>query len=672
MLANERREKMGFTVDIDTGGTFTDGLFIKGTEIKRVKVDTTPHDITIAWLNAMEAGAAAFGFSTLIDFLEQVDIVRWSNTTASNILAEKKGPKLGIFVTEGYQESLYSGVKRSPVFGHLLEKENVEIVNFPLDGNTLVVQLKQLLEKGVRRICISLKDGFKNLQNEMDIKALFEDQYPDHYLGNVPFLLAGDICKHPDDMNRTHMALMNSYVHGPMARAMFKAEDELRERGYLKPLLLGHTDGGVARVAKTKPVDTIESGPIFGIHAGAFWAEQYHLPNVITLDVGGTTTKIGLVVNFRPAMVREADILGIPLKQNMLDLRSIALGGGTVARVVNGKLTLGPDSMGAYPGPACYDLGGTLPTLTDAYLVKGFLDPDYFAGGSKRLHRERAQAVIMEQVAGPMRAEPEMVAYQIATRATRMIADEVSALIKRMGKPKEDYVLFAFGGNGALVGCEVARKSEIDTVYVFGLGSVLSAFGSSVADISHTYEYSPFLSAGEPNPLIKIVGRMMADARRDMAGEGFAVDGVEAELYIELHDRGMSYPLTCEWTIQALDTVQIATLFNERITPRIPQSGDGDLMVEILRLRAKARVSKMKPYELPLGKEDASGALKGERDIYRGTEKVRSRLYDWEQLQPGNRIEGHAILEGRDSTYIVPRNWVLSMDAYRNGVLSRR
>ena len=663
---------MGFTVDIDTGGTFTDGLFTNGKEIKRVKVDTTPHDITIAWLNAMQEGASAFGFADLEGFLEQVDIVRWSNTTATNILAEKKGPKLGIFVTEGYRESLYSDGKRSPVFGHLLEEENVETVAFPLDANTLVVQLKRLLEKGVRRICISLKDGFKNLQSEMEIKGLFEEQYPDHYLGNVPFLMAGDICKHPDEMNRTHMALMNSYVHGPMARAMFKAEDELRDRGYLRPLLLGHTDGGVARVAKTKPVDTIESGPIFGIHAGAFWAEQYHLPHVITLDVGGTTTKIGLVEHFRPAMVREADILGVPLKQNMLDLRSIALGGGTVARAVDGKLTLGPESMGAYPGPACYDLGGTNATLTDAYLVKGFLDPDYFSGGGKKLQKERARAVIAEQVAGPLKVEPEMAAYQIANRATRMIADEVNALIRRQGRPAEEYVLFAFGGNGAMVGCEVARKADIPSVYVFDLGSVLSAFGSSVADVSHTYEYSPFLPIGEAAALPRIIGRMMADARRDMAGEGFPMDTVETELYVELHDSGRSYPVSCEWTIQSLDTGGLLSLFKERLVERLPRSSDGERVVEILRLRARAKAAKMQPLALPLGREDASDAAKGEREVYRGTEQVRSRLYSWEKLEPGNRIEGHAILESRDSTYIVPRNWTLSLDAYRNGVLTRR
>lgn len=663
---------MGFTVDIDTGGTFTDGLFTNGTEIKRVKVDTTPHDITVSWLNAMREGARAFGFSTLREFLEQVDIVRWSSTTATNIIVEKKGPKIGLFVTDGFQESLYSSGKKSEVFGHLIDETNVEAATYPLDGATLVLQLKRLLEKGVRRICISLKDGLRNLDEEIQIKQAFEEQYPDHYLGNVPFLLAGDICRHPDDMTRTHVALLNSYVHGPMARAMFKAEDDLRDRGYPGALLVGHTDGGVAKVSKTKPVDTIESGPIFGIHAGAFWAEKYQLPNVITLDVGGTTTKIGLVENFRPVMTREADILGIPLSQTMLDLRSIALGGGTVVSVSGGELKLGPQSMGAYPGPACYDLGGSEPTLTDAYLVKGFLDPDYFAGGSKKIKLDRAIEIVSEKVAGPLGLEAQVAAYQIANRATRMIADEVSGLIKRSGKSPSDYTLFAFGGNGAIVGCEVARKTEIEKVYVFSLGSVLSAFGSSVADVSHTYDYSPYLPASDSRPLVKIIRRMMEDAKRDMEGEGFDPEKVESELEITLDPKDDLTQMICPWTMEDLEDKGLMEMLERGLEKGGVEPGKSQRVIEVLKLRVKSVVSKVDLSAAALGGKDPSPAEKGEREVFRGEGKVLAKLYDWDRLMPGNVIEGPALIEGRDATYLVPRTWVLTMDSFQNGVLQRR
>jgi N-methylhydantoinase A/oxoprolinase/acetone carboxylase beta subunit len=663
---------MGFTIDIDTGGTFTDGLFTDGTVIKRVKVDTTPHDITESWLTAIRQGAIKFGFPTVRDFMEQVDIVRWSNTTATNIIAEKKGPKIGLFVTEGYRDSLYSASNESPAFGRLVDQANIEVVRLPLDGGQLVLQLKRLLEAGVRRICISLKDGLKNLKDEIQLKNIFEEQYPDHYLGNVPFLSAGDICKHPDDMTRTHVALMNSYVHDAMARAMFKAEDDLRERGYLGALLLGHVDGGVARVAKTKPVDTIESGPIFGVHAAAFWAEKYKLENVITLDVGGTTTKVGVVENFRPAMVREGDILDVPLKRSMIDLRSIALGGGTIARVLDGKLKLGPRSMGAYPGPACYDLGGTEPTLTDAYLTKGFLDPEYFAGGTRKINVEAAMQAVGGNIAEALDLDPHVAAYKISDLATEMIADEISKVIARRGKDAKEYTLFAFGGNGGMVGCEVAQKVGIEKVYLFSLGSVFSSFGSSVADVSHTYDYAPYLPASNHKELGKIVRRMMEDAVRDMEGEGFDPQGVETELEISFESERDVKPMIFPWTIDLLDNGDISqTLKKTFLKGGLPQEAL-DRIIDVLKLRVKSVVAKIDPVDLPVDAASTAPAEKGARVVYRGSEKVITKLYDWDKLKPGNVIDGHALMEGEDTTHVVPRNWRFVMDAFGNGALYRR
>ena len=663
---------MGFTIDIDTGGTFTDGLFTDGTVIKRVKVDTTPHDITVSWLTAMREGAVKFGFPTLRDFMEQVDIVRWSNTTASNIIAEKKGPKIGLFVTEGYQDSLYSASNESPAFGRLVDQKNVEVVSLPLDGAQLVLQLKKLLEKGARRICISLKDGLKNLNDEIHLKDIFEEQYPDHYLGNVPFLSAGDICKHPDDMTRTHVALMNSYVHDAMARAMFKAEDDLRERGYQGTLLLGQIDGGVARVAKTKPVDTIESGPIFGLHAGAFWAEKYKLENVITLDVGGTTTKVGVVENFRPAMVREGSILNVPLKRSMIDLRSIALGGGTIARVLDGKLKLGPQSMGAYPGPACYDLGSNEPTLTDAYLTKGFLDPAYFAGGTRKINLEAAEEAIGKNIAQPLGLETHYAAYEIADLATGMIADEISSVISRRGKKAEDYTLFAFGGNGGMVGCEVAQKVGIEKVHLFSLGSVFSTFGSSVADVSHTYDYSPYLPASNHEELGKIIRRMMEDAKRDMEGEGFDPEGTETELEISFESEKDVAPMIVPWTIDSLDEGTASQMLKKTLLKGgLPQEAL-DRIIDVMKIRVKSEVVKIEPEDLPVDDESIAPAEKGDRVVYRGSEKVTTRLYDLDKLKPGNVIDGHALMEGEDTTNVVPRDWRFVMDAFGNGALQRR
>ena len=665
---------MGFTIDIDTGGTFTDGLFTNGAEIKRVKVDSTPHDLTVSWLKCMEEGAEKCGFSNLPDFLEEVDIVRWSNTVASNVIAERKGPKMGLFVTEGNKQTLYSTSGENPVLGHLIEAGNIDTVSQPVNTEELLIKLKELLEGGVRRICISLKDALKN-EDEATIKDIIEEQFPDHYLGHVPLLLGGDICKHPDDMTRTHKALLNSYVHGPLAQSMYKAEDELRNRGFLKPLLLGHTDGGVTRVSKTKPVDTIESGPIFGIHAGDYWANVYDFSQVITLDVGGTTSKIALMENFRPAMTRNPDLLGVPLKQSMLNLKSIALGGGTVAKVVDGKLQLGPESMGAFPGPACYDLGGTEATLTDACLVSGYLNADYFFGGNKEIRQEQAEKIIQENVANPLGISLEIAANEIINQATAMVAEEVSGLVKQTGKAASEFVLFAFGGNGAVLGCEVADKSGLNKSHVFSLGSVLSTFGSSVADVSHTYEYSPFAPVKEHDALAEIAEEMLQEAKRDMEGEGFDLTNMKSELDFILYNKQDAENViqfsSQTWQESDLAEKSMSDLISESFVDAGRDSASADLVVEVLRLRAKSPVTKVNPQKTSLNGENSEAALKGERNICRGTEKAISKIYEWDKLQAGNVVAGPAVLEGSDTTYVVPQNWRLTIDSYGNGAMER-
>lgn len=662
---------MGFTADIDTGGTFTDGLFTDGARMERVKVDTTPHDHTVAWINCLREGAAKYGFSTLRDFLEQVEIMRWSSTVATNVIAERKGPKLGLFVTDGFESSLYSSAEKSPLLGYLIDESNVVGVRLPLDTESLLGRIKQLLETGVRRICISLKNGLQE-EDEIRIKEVFEEQYPDHYLGNVPLLLGRDILKHFDDMTRTNTALMNSYVHGPMALTMFKAEDELRDRGFQKPLLVGRTDGGVARVSKTKPVETIESGPIFGIHAGAYWARLYDLPFVITLDVGGTTSKIGLVEDLRPAITREPHILEIPLKQNMLDLRSIALGGGSVAKAKGKDVGLGPQSMGAYPGPACYDLGGTEATLTDAFLVKGFLSADYFSGGAKKVNADRATKMISEHVADPLGMGLEQAAYEISAKATDMIADEIQKVLARTKQSAADVALFAFGGNGGIVGCEAAKKVGIKSVYFFSNGSVLSAFGSSVADVSHAYEHSASVALANVDSLSEAVQWMVQEAVLDMEGEGFSRSSLEADLELILydeHDREKVIQISCPWNINEGGNNPALFQILEQAASAPPPAGS---IVDMVRLVVRAPIAKADPPQWSDEGAEPNGAFKKVREVYRGTEKVQSNVFDWDKLRTGNIVSGHAVIEGTDTTYVVPRGWELRVDRFRNGVVNRR
>jgi acetophenone carboxylase len=497
-----------YTVDIDIGGTLTDGLFSDGTTVTPVKVDTTPHDFTVCFFECLKEGARALGFESLTALLSQVAVIRWSATIATNIIAERKGPRIGLLVSEGTGPELY-GDGESPAVGRLIAPENI----VPLPAENALTAIRALLEQGVRRIAVSLEGGFADDSAEQAVRRLVDENFPDHYLGAVPLVLGSEIIRHPDDQTRTHMALVNAYVHTPLAVALFKAEDELLgEHNYRRPVYIAHVNGGVARVSKTKAVDTAESSPYFGLNACAWWARRYGHDKVLALDVGGTTAKLGVIKDGKPMTVEHGDLLGVPLKTPWTLLRSEAVGGGSVAR----GDALGPDSQGAYPGPACYDLGGKLPTLTDAFLVAGMLNPARFLGGRRALREDLAREAL-----GDLDAE------RVIDRAAEMVAEVARATLARSGD--EPFELYCFGGNGGNFAARVADKLGLDRAHVFALGPVLSAFGSSVAEICHVYE-----EWGEDTDAI--VARGKAQVTRDLAGE--ADPRVEVEVTDHVTVRG--------------------------------------------------------------------------------------------------------------------------------------
>src|SRR4051812_38218170 len=479
-----------YTVDIDIGGTLTDGLVSDGTTVTPVKVDTTPHDFTVCFFACLKEAATQLGFESLTAFLAQVAVIRWSATIATNIIAEGKGPRIGLLVSPGTGENLY-GEGRSPAVGRLIAPENIVEV-----GENLVA-IRRLLEQGVRRIAVSLQGGYEDDAQEQEIRALVDENFPDHYLGAVPLVLGSEIVRHPDDQTRTHMALVNAYVHTPLAVALFKAEDQLLEQhNYRRPVYVAHVNGGVARVAKTKAVDTAESSPYFGLNACAWWSRQYGHDHVLALDVGGTTAKLGVVADGKPMTVEHGDLLGVPLQTPWTLLRSEAVGGGSV---VHADGTLGPESQGAFPGPACYDLGGRQATLTDAFVAAGMLNPERFLGGRRALRVDLAHEALGD-------IDPE----SVINTAADMVVVVARDTLRLSGEG--DVELYCYGGNGGNLAARVAQRLGLQRAYVFNLGPVLSAFGSSVAEICHVYE-----EWGDDTDAI--VARGTEQVTRDLAGE---------------------------------------------------------------------------------------------------------------------------------------------------------
>jgi acetophenone carboxylase len=629
-------------------------------------VDSTPHDLTVCLFECLSQGAAQLGFSDLGSLLEKVELLRWSTTLTSNVLAELSGPKLGLLVSQGHARDLY-GSDDSPLLNNLIDGKNVIGIDGVHDPAALNA-VRLLLENGVRRICISLKGAFEDPESERRLKRVIDEQYPDHYLGSVPVLTGSDICQNTDDTTRTYYAVINAYIHSALAATLFKAEDELRyTQGYSQAFLISHINGGVAGVSKTRAIDTLESGPVLGIYGAAYLAKIYGLKRVLALDVGGTTAKLGVIRDGEPLHTQQSDLFGIPVRVNLPYLRSIALGGGSVVTLNENGVRLGPESMGSFPGPVCYSLSGDKATLTDAFVTAGLIDSEYFLGGSKHLDLAAAREAIDSQVASPLRISVEQACGAIIDTAYDTVAAMISKASHELGEDLSDHELFAYGGNGGLFACGVAQRSRLRTAYLFDLGPVFSAFGSSVSDICHVYERSFHLllrDDAEVEPLNEVLQEMREQGVRDLLGEGITPENTECTVELEVAPTGgATLCVKCpQFRFDSgAELRRVLTSFLAR----------GDATVELVRMRVKKLIPKPALVMKERVNSDSSSALLGHRGVAYGSGKQEAALYRWELLRPGNVVPGGSILESANSTYLVPPGWNLEMDHYGNALIRR-
>lgn len=609
-------------VDIDTGGTMTDGLISGDDQMFSVKVETTPHDVTLSFVQVLEAARERVGAPTLRDFLDRVGLIRWSSTITSNVLAQKTGPKIGLLVSAGNEDTLYGSAEdAAAVVGTLVARTDITGIADDADDDTVRIAVKSLFDRGIRRINISLAGAFPDNSRERRIVSMIDQQYPDHFLGSIPALPASEILLRRDDKTRTFVSLINAYVHPALAITLYRAEETVRvDHGWRGNVLVGHINGGVARIGKTTAFDTIESGPLFGTHASAHHAARAGDARVLAIDVGGTTAKCSAVEDGRVADRDESTLFGIPLTMNLPLLRSIALGGGSVARTTDGKVRLGPDSMGAAPGPACYGLGGRHATVTDALLLLGYLSPSAFLDGRRTLSVDAAREAIARTVGEPLGVEPDEAARQIADAAFDTVATlardtatemgwDMSPGSPRAAAPAETPpTVYAFGGNGPLFATAVAERLGSSTVRLFGLGHVLSAYGSAISDVVHVYESAV---AGEDSD--SVAQRLRAEAERDLRGEGFDADAA---------------------------------------------SYDVDIRGELVRLTATAALPTI---DVPAA-ESGGGTATGERGGI--------PTYDWAGLA-GATLAGPALVDGGSFTWLIGARWSLTVDERGDGTATK-
>jgi N-methylhydantoinase A len=676
-----------FTIDIDTGGTCTDGFISRDGESKTVKVLTTPHDLTVCLADCIKEGAKLFDISVR-DMLAATDVIRYSTTIGVNTLITKTGSKIGLIVSKGFKDSLYADdPKEAESVFSLVPKEMIDEVYEDIDdrGNIITTlekedvldSMQRLIDMGARAIAVSLRNSHVNPAHERKCKSLIKDQYPNYYLGSVRVFLASEISDQPGDFQRTNTVVVNGYIHDALVKYLYKAEDDLRNNFCAHPLMVAHSHGGVARVAKTRAIDTYSSGPALGVIGSRTLAEMYGFSNVITVDIGGTSLYLGLIRNGLHNYDMNPLITGFPISVPMITTYSAPIASGSIARLDGSKeLKVGPKSAGARPGPVCFNLGGMEPTVTDADVVLGFIDPDYFLGGRIKLNKSKAETVIKTRIADRLGISAGEAAWMIKEEMEKSTTREMLHFVDSYGigaKDLSNFTLVVYGGAGPTHYADFIKDLGFGHNMATPVASVFSAFGASTTDLLHSYsKFVPvdlrkdgrYFSGYES--FNAIVRDLLDTAKRDISGEGFSPDSGRYSL--ELTGRGelkgkriMVDHLSIE---SEADVKNLCTNFSEK---------GGTVSISAITLKARVPMPHVTPKISQLAGERPDKALKTSRTVFWGPDLgyQDTPIYELDLLQPGNIVRGPSVVEGKDTTYVIPDGMSLHIDKYSNLIMKR-
>lgn len=670
-----------YYVSIDTGGTFTDGYVSYPGGATTVKVPTTDHDLTVCFRNCVDEAADRLDKSTE-ELLVDTDVIRFSTTIGTNTIIERTGPKIGLILTEGTRDGLLGSGREGSGGIEAITGEDLVVgveerttadgeVAEPVDATEVRQAAKTLMNRGAKLIVISFANSFRNTENEERARNVIETEYPPHFLGPNRVLTANEVTSRPGYHARTSTALINAYIHRPMARSLYKAEDDVREDGYAHPLLVGQSTGGVAGVSKTVALHTYNSGPVAGVLGADAFRELYDLDSVLSADMGGTSIDLGTIVGGEIDRDLLPDVAGLPVHVPMIRVHTAGAGGGSIASVDDGSVSVGPESAGAEPGPACYDLGGFEPTTTDADVALGYIDPDYFLGGDQRLNADRAEETIEREVAEPLGLSVDEAAMRIRQEVDRNVADSIEGLHAERNESPSNVTLIAYGGAGPTHAPSFAKKAGVERIITAPSAAEFSAFGGATLDVEHRYART-FGESGTVDSLTVNRSRyndaasaLEAEAVQDMAGEGFTANDITFAFHMLASVDGAVREVTVPDRIDGdEDLAHVADAFDA--------DPEDEIHLETLVLTAIGPVETEEFQSYPLGEDDPGEALKGTRDAYWPEDGwIETSVYQREDLEPGNVVEGRAIIEARDTTYVVPDPWTFEVDEYGNGVLER-
>lgn len=672
-VSEDRRSRQGelvYELSIDTGGTFTDGFVSSPTRSAQVKVETTPHDLTVGFGECVSAAAAAMGES-MEEFLARTKMVHFSSTIATNLMVQRSGAKVGLIVSRGNEDTLYGKASEAQALRTFLSDGVVKAVSAcaeesgrivePIDERELEQAVRELLEVGVQIIVVSLTGSHWNASNEQVARTILEKSYPKHYLGSIHLMLSTEVSLTPDDFGRTALAVANAYLHPNLSHALYRAEDFVRQGRLRSPLLIVNTDGSSTRVAKTRAIDTFNSGPTAGAVGAAFVAEAIGAAHVVTFDVGGTTTDVAYLQGGAATRTDTTDFGGLHVPHGAVDLWSFGLGGGSIIAAAKDKtMTVGPRSAGAVPGPACFGLGGRDATPTDLWLAFGYVDPENFLGGRRTLDLKLGQDAL-GRLAESTGSDYDTTLWNAAEAVRSTLGEHLrewaAARESLAAASAEDKWLFSYGGGGGLLCVDAAEALDIANIVVFPQSSVFSAFGGGLLPIAHKYE--TLVDIAESGTEINRAIRGLADrAHRDLRTEGVRTD---KQIEIVVHIAGFDGSATTEFGNGTLSGLAEAAA---GIAAKLINTDSRSI------LRLSVVVPRERDLAVNFSATVASGAAS--RAIVTRTGKKDIPIVEGLGRPLAEGHPGPCFLAAPDTTVHVPAGWTAEFDQHGYGILRRK
>ncbi len=709
---------MGTSINIDIGGTFTDCYAMREGQQYYCKAPTSGYNLSVSFMQVLRDIASQMGIS-LDQMLNGAESICYSTTLAMNTLIQRKGPRLGLLMTDGLTQTHVIGKGAQYLDGATVaEARNVahaskltplvplsdtvgvreridcfgKIVR-PLDEADLLEKVHKLIIDGVRGIVVCLQYSYLNPVHELRIRELINQEYPVSYVGSVPVVLSHEVLPRRYEYQRSNAAMLNAYLHQSMAEELRAMADELRDQGFRTPMLMVHNTGGVAEVYRTTALQTYNGGPVAGLVGSAEVAKAHGFPNVVVTDMGGTSFDLGLIVRgssrfyaWQPLVERWM------VDRTTMETISVGAGGGSIAHVEDNprRLEVGPQSAGSMPGPACYDQGGNLPTVTDADLVLGYINPEYFHGGQMFLNKETAEEAVREKVAKPLGLPVVEAASLIRKVIDLRMGDLIYKETVMRGFDPRTFTLFAYGGAGPTHCCGYGFRAGIPKVIVFPMSPVFCAYCSSQLDFVHIWERSQhmaLLALGSRKPVLdyakfnSIVEGMMRVAEEEIRAEHLPIE--RASFVLDLEGRfGVQHNFV-RFTSPLLfvrnenDVKAVYEGFAREYTDIYTQyTMTPEVGVNIENFFLKVVIPREKP-ELPVyplkGETPSREALKGKRPVYWDEYKgfKDTEVYEMGMLQAGNIIRGPAVVESPDTTTVVTPGTRLTITKYLSGILER-